>query len=103
MATHAINARLIARQGRSRIFSRFRDDPVFGTDRRRELLDHVIVLNEAHLRRLLREFVDYYPRDWTDLSLGEDPRCERGVCAPSAPTATVVSLPPIGGLHHRHE
>jgi putative transposase len=70
---------------------------------RRELLDHVIVLNEAHLRRLLFAFLDYYHDDRTHLSLGKDPPRERPVCAAPAPTATVVSLPRIGGLHHRYE
>jgi transposase InsO family protein len=42
---------------------------------RRELLDHVIVLNENHLRRLVREFVAYYHNDRTHLALGKDPRC----------------------------
>jgi len=32
----------------------------WGGSVRRDLLDHVIVLNEAHLRRLLREYVEYY-------------------------------------------
>lgn len=70
---------------------------------RRELLDHVIVLNEDHLRRLLREFVDYYHNDRTHLSLGKDPPYERAVCAPPSATARVGSAPRIGGLHHRYE
>jgi transposase InsO family protein len=43
---------------------------------RRELLDHVVVFNERHLRRLLREYVAYYHDDRTDLGLGKatDPR-----------------------------
>ena len=40
---------------------------------RRELLDHVIVLNEEHLGRLLREFVAHYHDDRTHVSLGKDP------------------------------
>jgi putative transposase len=70
---------------------------------RRELLDHVIVLNEEHLRRLLREFVEYYHTDRTHLSLGKDPPIPRAVCVPSSPSATVVSLPRVDGLHHRYE
>ena len=70
---------------------------------RRELLDHVIVLNEEHLRRLLHEFIDYYHNDRTHLSLGEDPPCERAVCVPSSTIARVASLSRIGGLHHRYE
>ncbi len=41
---------------------------------RRELLDHVIVLNADHLRRLLRDFRDYYHTDRTHLALGKDRR-----------------------------
>ncbi len=33
---------------------------------RRELLDHVIVINERHLRRLLRDYVDYYTSGWPE-------------------------------------
>ena len=39
---------------------------------RRELLDHVIVLDEHHLRRLLDSFIDYYNRDRTHLGVGKD-------------------------------
>jgi len=70
---------------------------------RRELLDHVIVLNEEHLLRLLREFLAYYHRDRTHLSLGKDPPITRAVCLPVSPCATVASLPRVGGLHHRYE
>ncbi|MFP2963623.1 integrase core domain-containing protein [Myxococcus sp. 1LA] len=39
---------------------------------RRELLDHVVVLNEAHARRLVREYLRYYNASRAHLSLGED-------------------------------
>jgi putative transposase len=70
---------------------------------RRELLDHVIVLNEEHLLRLLREFLAYYHSDRTHLSLGKDPPTTRAVCPRSSPYATVASLSRVGGLHHRYE
>ena len=70
---------------------------------RRELLDHVIVLNEEHLRRLLLAFGDYYHKDRTHFSLGKDPPVGRPVCAASSPSATLISLPRLGGLHHRYE
>jgi putative transposase len=70
---------------------------------RRELLDHVIVLNEEHLLRLLRESLDYYHDDRTHLSLGKDPPLTRAVCPPPALCAAVTSLPRVGGLHHRYE
>ena len=38
---------------------------------RRDLLDHVIVLNERHLKRLMNEYVRYYHDDRTHLALGE--------------------------------
>jgi transposase InsO family protein len=70
---------------------------------RRELLDHVIVLNEDHLLRLLREFLAYYHHDRTHLALGKDPPMQRAVSPGPSPTAKVVSLPRVGGLHHRYE
>ncbi len=41
---------------------------------RRELLDHVIVLNEKHLRSLLREYVDYYNTDRIHTRLRDSPK-----------------------------
>lgn len=70
---------------------------------RRELLDHVIVLSEEHLLRLLREFLAYYHNDRTHLSLSKDPPTPRAVCPPPSPHAAVISRPRVGGLHHRYE
>jgi putative transposase len=66
---------------------------------RQELLDHVIVLNQYHLKRLLRGFIaDYYhiARPHQGLA-GETPR-------PSAPPGKggLISVPVVGGLHHRY-
>ena len=66
---------------------------------RRELLDHVIVLNEHHLERLLKEFIeDYYhpARPHQGLS-GETP-------VPQAPPGEgeLISVPVLAGLHHRY-
>jgi hypothetical protein len=69
---------------------------------RRELLDHVIVLNQGHLRRLLRRFVnEYYHPCRTHLSLGKDAPEQRAVEPPEM--GRVVELPLVGGLHHRYE
>jgi putative transposase len=68
---------------------------------RRELLDHVIVLDERHLRRVLREYIDgYYHPTRTHLSLGKDAPIPRPVQPPAM--GKVVSLPVLGGLHHRY-
>jgi putative transposase len=40
---------------------------------RRELVDHVVVLGETHLRRLLREYVEYYNSDRVHTSIGDAP------------------------------
>ncbi len=70
---------------------------------RRELLDHVIVLNEAHLRRLVGRFLLYYHEDRTHIGLGKDPPVHRPVCLARSSGATVLALPRVGGLHHRYE
>ena len=63
---------------------------------RRECLDHVIVLDEAHLRRILREYVDYYHTCRTHLSLEKDAPDSRPVELPAMDE--VVSHPKVGGL-----
>ena len=70
---------------------------------RRELLDHVVVFNEAHLRRLLAEYVSYYNIDRCHLTLDKDAPEPRDIRPrPTAPTK-VVALPRVGGIHHRYE
>ena len=68
---------------------------------RRECLDHSIILNEWHLRRILGSYLDYYHGSRTHLSIGKDTPDGRPV--QSAGSGTVVSLPKVGGLHHRYE
>ena len=68
---------------------------------RRELLNHVIVLNQRHLRRLLNDYVHYYHEDRTHLGLGKDTPSGRYPESGSASTK-IISLPRLGGLHHRY-
>ncbi|MCP3662027.1 MAG: transposase family protein [Gammaproteobacteria bacterium] len=67
---------------------------------RRDCLDHVIVFNEQHLRRILREYFSYYHTCRTHLSLNKDPPLSRA--AESAQLCKIVALPRVGGLHHRY-
>ncbi len=67
---------------------------------RRDCLDHVIVLNERHLRRILREYFNYYHNCRTHLSLNKDPPESRTV-EPQA-MGNIVALPQVGGLYHRY-
>ncbi len=69
---------------------------------RREMLDHVIVMNERHLHRLLREYVDYDNEDRVHTQLGDSPMGRPTECRPS-PKARIVGLPRVGGLHHRYK
>jgi len=70
---------------------------------RRDLLDHVVVLNERHLHRLLKEYVEYYNNWRTHLALGKDAPCSRTVRRRPSINARLVSIPVLGGLHHRYE
>jgi putative transposase len=67
---------------------------------RRDLLDHIIALNERHLKRLLSEYVRYYHADRTHLGLDKQTPAGR---ARSMSRETVVSRPRLGGLHHRYD
>ena len=69
---------------------------------RRELLDYVIPLNERHLRRLIRDYVRYYHLDRTHDGLGKDTPDRRPIENNPGNGAKVISLPRVGGLHHRY-
>ncbi|HTV54061.1 MAG TPA: integrase [Terriglobia bacterium] len=66
---------------------------------RRELLDHVIVFNESHLRRLVREYLDYYHEDRIHDSLDKDTPVTRAIERSNAAQPGVVAMPRVGGLH----
>ena len=69
---------------------------------RREILDHVIVLDEAHARHLLRTYCVYYNKTRTHLSLSKDAPDRREVHRPER-GVKILGLPILGGLHHRYE
>jgi putative transposase len=69
---------------------------------RRELLDYVLPLNEGHLKRLLSEYIAYYQIDRTHLGLEKDTPNERAI-ANRIDQPRIVSLPRVGGLHHRYD
>jgi putative transposase len=60
---------------------------------RRECLDHIVIFNERHLRRVMSSYVDYYQLARTHLSLDKDCPDQRAIMA----------IPQVGGLHHRYE
>jgi transposase InsO family protein len=65
---------------------------------RREMLDHVVVLGERHLRQVLRSYMAYHNEARTHLSLNKDapvPREVQGV-------GRIIAKPHIGGLHHQY-
>ena len=65
---------------------------------RREGVDHFIVLNEAHLRRVLRAYARYYNDIRTHRSLNKDAPVSR----PVQPTGSIKSHSILGGLHHHY-
>jgi hypothetical protein len=67
-----------------------------------ELLDHVIPLNERHLRRLLRDYVRYYHLHRTHDGPGKDTPYGRPLETNPGSRAKVISLARVGGLHHRY-
>jgi putative transposase len=69
---------------------------------RRDLLDHVIAVNECHLKRLLSEYVRYYHEDRTHLGLSKQTPLVRSRASQSC-HFKVISRPRLGGLHHRYD
>jgi transposase InsO family protein len=70
---------------------------------RRDLLDHVIVLNERHLKRLMKEYVRYYHEDRTHLALSKETPAGRVAVSNSEAGRKVIVLPRLGDLHHRYD
>ena len=71
-----------------------------GDSIRRDCLDHVIVLNEAHFVRILSEYIDYYHTARPHQSLDHNAPLPRIVDSPD--NGQVVAEPILGGLHHRY-
>jgi putative transposase len=67
---------------------------------RRELLDHVIVVGERHLLRLVRDYVRFYNDDRPHMALDGDAPAGRAMEGPEG--GDVIALPRVGGLHHRY-
>jgi transposase InsO family protein len=65
---------------------------------RRECLDHIVVLGETHLRRILRSYACYYNKIRTHRSLDKDAPVSR----PVQRIGSIKSQAILGGLHHHY-
>jgi transposase InsO family protein len=65
---------------------------------RRECLDHIIVLGEVHLRRILKSYARYYNETRTHLALDKDAPLSRTVKR----AGRILCRPILGGLHHEY-
>jgi len=65
---------------------------------RRECVDHVIVLGETHLRRILKAYAAYYNELRTHWSLDKDAPAHRAIQR----VGSIISMPVLGALHHQH-
>jgi transposase InsO family protein len=70
---------------------------------RRDLLDHIIALNERHLKRLMSDYIHYYHAERTHLGLDKQTPAEREAAKNTNSDRKVVSMPRLGGLHHRYD
>ncbi len=74
---------------------------VIGTIRR-ECLNHLIVLTERHLRRVLREYLAYYNAKRPHQSLGDEPPTGPRAASRGDPPQRLASRPILGGFHHEY-
>jgi transposase InsO family protein len=65
---------------------------------RRECLDHMIILTENHLWKILSEYIPYYNISRTHMSLNKDSPNGRAVHT----TGRIISKSILGGLHHEY-
>jgi putative transposase len=68
---------------------------------RRECLDHIIIINERGLRRVLAAYDEYDSKSRTHLALNKDAPVSRPVDTPA--DGEIVAIPCLGGLHHHYE
>ena len=69
----------------------------------RDLLDHVIVLNVRHLKHLITNYIGYYHDNRTHLGLAKETPAGRKTGKTTRADCDVVSMPRLGGLHHRYD
>ena len=70
---------------------------------RRDCLDHVILLNSNHLKRILKSTILYVHNDRTHYRLGKDTPSGRPIQPRPDESSKIIELPRVGGLHHRYE
>ena len=63
--------------------------------------DHIIIVDERHLHRVLSSYFRYYHSTRTHLSLDKDCPESRPIHPPEA--GKIVAFPEVGGLHNRYE
>jgi putative transposase len=68
----------------------------------RDLLGHVIILNERHLKRLMSSYLLYYHEDRKHLGLAKDTPAGRATEILANGESKTQSFPRLGGLHHRY-
>jgi putative transposase len=70
---------------------------------RHNLLDHVIIVNEPHLKRLMNEYVRYYREDRTHFAVAREAPAGREAVSKPDSGAKIIAIPRLGCLHHRYE
>jgi transposase InsO family protein len=68
---------------------------------RRECLNHLVVINEWHLKRIPRSYFRYYHQSRTHLGLNKDSPVPREVQPKES--GRILQIAEVGGLHHRYE
>ena len=70
---------------------------------RRECLNHVIVFNDMHLRRILSSYFQYYHQDRTHCGLNKDAPFERSIQSRPFNEGKIIKFSRVGGLHSRYQ
>ena len=68
-----------------------------------EILNNVVIFNEEHLRKLMREYVDYYNNERCHLSVKRDSPNGRQIQNKPSESTKIISFPRLGGLHHVYD
>jgi putative transposase len=74
-----------------------------GGPRGTECLDHLFIVDERHLQRVLDEYVAYFNAWRPHQGLGQRAPCGSAPTDPSNPTGRIIGQPVLGGLHHVYQ
>ena len=69
---------------------------------RRECLDHILILGERQLNRVIEAYVNYFNRTRPHQGIGQNVPCGPPLWSGESASGKIISVPVLNGLHHEY-